>query len=665
MVPRLRPLWVLLLAGLLLTACVTPPPPPPDQPRPLAAQEISSLINLGQERLAQGRYPEAGDAFRAAIKRGPFGEQGVAARLGLAKAEAGAGRWAEVLPPLKDLLAVGARPPQEVEARLLAARAEIQLGQNAAGADRLRGLLALGPLQISQAQRREALYLLASALAAQNQNAAAVAQLVNLANESPADQAEQLAGRIYELALKGPVRELQPLLGQARNVPARLALLLALGRLQAKAGQIEEAKALAAQVRETHPLPPEFRAKLEDLDQELTRAATLPPRAVGVILPLSGNFAAHGRQVLAAIELGLGMFSDPARAPVLYIEDDKGEAQAAAEAVTNLVETRKVMAIIGPLAAGPAVAAARQAQILGVPLVTLSQAEGITRAGDYVFQNFFSPADQVGALLEEIMERRGQQRLAVLAPRTTYGQGFVKIFDAGVLARGGQLTHTLWYDPSHTDFADYIRELTRMAPGVQRQPLGSRPQADFAALFVPDAPERVALIAPQLAYQGVSGVTLLGTSLLHSAKTLEMTGRSLEGALFPDAFDPSSRREMVVRFTSEFRQAMGRDPNVLDAHGFDSALLIRRALDQPEEPRTRRALRDVLAGMRGVGGVCGELSVDPERRVYKPLTLFTVQEGAFRPLSELDKGVGAPEAGGDPLIGPLRATPLIPVPQSR
>ncbi|MBA4358218.1 MAG: hypothetical protein C0405_10905 [Desulfovibrio sp.] len=170
---------------------------------------------------------------------------------------------------------------------------------------------------------------------------------------------------------------------------------------------------------------------------------------------------------------------------------------------------------------------------------------------------------------------------------------------------------------------------------------------------MPDGPERVALIAPQLAYQGVSGVVLLGTSLWHSPKALELAGRSLEGSVIPDAFDPKSPSPMVVTFVAEFRQAVGREPGVMDAHGFDAALLLRRTLEGPDNPRSRRALREALSAMRGVAGVCGEMSVDPERRIYKPLTLFTVEAGAFRALTELDRGVGAPEPGGDPLVGPL------------
>jgi ABC-type branched-subunit amino acid transport system substrate-binding protein/predicted negative regulator of RcsB-dependent stress response len=590
----------------------------------------------------QGRYLEAGDAYHAALRRGPMGEQGVQARLGLAKAEAAAGHYAEALAPLKDLLAIRVPPPLELEAGLLTARLERQLGQHNEAVARLRALLTSPPAALTPGQRREVLLGLANSQAALGRRAQATSNLMLLLHEVPQAEVHSLATRAYDEARQAPSREVEPLLSHAVNPAARGALLLALAQAQLKEGRIEQAKRnleLASQVPE---LPDELHQRLEASAQEAAQTAPLSAKAVGVILPLSGNYAAQSCQVLAAVELGLGVFSaGPGEAPTLYIEDDRGEPATAAEAVTRLAEGRKVVVIIGPLSAGSSAVAARRAQTLGVPLITLTQAEGVTKAGDYIFQNFFSPAEQVAALLDEVMERRGQRRFAMLAPRTTYGQGFMKLFDAGVVARGGQVVHNMSYYPGQTDFAEYLKEMVRLPPGSYRG--GIKPQVDFQALFVPDNPERAALIAPQLAYLGINQVTLMGTSLWHSPRMLEMAARSMEGSLFPDAFDPASHNPQTVRFVAEYRQALGREPTAVEAHGYDAALLVRRVLESPEAPCSRQAFRDTLAGLHGIAGVCGELSVDHDHRLSKPLTLFTVQSGVFRTLGAAEAQAGEAE----------------------
>ena len=186
-----------------------------------------------------------------------------------------------------------------------------------------------------------------------------------------------------------------------------------------------------------------------------------------------------------------------------------------------------------------------------------------------------------------------------------------------------------------------------LPPGSYRpgRPDSPQPVINFQALYIPDGPERVGMLAPQLAYYDVTGVTLLGTSLWHDPRLVEVAGRYLSGCVFPDAFDPQSKEPEVLDFVSEFRKALGKDPNVLDAHGYDAAVLLRRLTDNPNPPRTRQAFRQALADLKNVRGVCGELSVGPDRVVHKKLKLFTVRQGAFQPFT------GQPAAAGQGFTG--------------
>ena len=133
---------------------------------------------------------------------------------------------------------------------------------------------------------------------------------------------------------------------------------------------------------------------------------------------------------------------------------------------------------------------------------------------------------------------------------------------------------------------------------------------------------------------------LLGTSLWHDPRLVEVAGRYLEGCIFPDAFDPQSKEPEVVGFVSEFRKALGKEPNVLDAHGYDAAVLARKLIDNPNPPRTRLLFRNALAGLKNVRGVCGELSMGPDRVVHKNLKLFTVRQGVFKPFTGEAAAVG-------------------------
>lgn len=627
-------LAALLAAAILLPlGCAKEPlTPAPLLSRPTPADETQAVLRLGQERLAKGQHPEAADAFRAALKMRSTPAQVAEARLGLARALIGSGEKALALAQLTELLASGPLPAVQLEAGLLAARLERDQNQLGAAETRLRALLANPALMPGPPERRQALGLLAEVLQEQGQHAAAAAHLLRLAPDTPPDQLTALGRRLAEVAGQAPSRQVEPLLNQAADPSLKAALALALAQARLREGRTEQVEADLNALRQTSAAQP-YLPQVEALAQELGQARQVQASAVGVILPLSGPYESHGRNVLAAVELGLGILSGGDQASILFIEDSGNDPKQAVEALTRLAGERKVMAVIGPLDSASALAAARQAQALRVPLITPSLVEGVTKAGDYVFQNFFSPADQVAALLDEAMDRRGLRRLAVLAPRTAYGQGFAKLFDAGVLARGGQVVRTVFYDPNQTDFSVDIRQLGHLPPGYRGgRGDGPKPTLDFEALFIPDNVERVGLIVPQLMYHDVAGITLLGTSLWHNPKLVEAAGRFLQTSIIPDAFDARDPSPLVARFVEQFRQAMGHDPNVIDAHGYDAALLLRGILQGPQPPRTRQAMRDVLAEIKDVPGACGPLSVGPDRRIKKPLPLFTVRGDGFRRL---------------------------------
>lgn len=639
----LRSVTGLLLVGLLLMAgCSVGPPPGPRPP----SDEVNALIRLGQERLAQARYLSAGDAFRAALKQSPRGELLGLTLMGLARADAGAGEKQRAIEHLDRLLQDAPMSSPVVEAALTYAELQRDLGMCPEAVARLRPLLANPPRPLLASEQNRALDLLVACLSATRQPQAALESLKELLKLAGDGDLGYLMGPIAELAGRVDSWALEPMLAQPMSEQKRAALTLGLALAQFREGRSQEAEATVMRLRGWDAAAP-LADRIAVLRREIEQARLVNTQAVGVILPLSGQYATHGRQVLAAVELGLGLFgSRSGNPPVLYIADSKSDPREAAAAVSRLVAQRKVIAIIGPMGAATSLAAARQAQHEQVPIITLSQVEGVTDAGEFAFQNFFTPDEQVQALLAEFIDRRGLNRLAILAPNTEYGRGFADRFRQGVEARGARVVEEVTYQPDQTDFTVQIKKLAHLPPGNYKPGLPDSPKAEinFQALFMPEGPERVAMLAPNLAYFDVINLWLLGTNLWHSSRLWDLAGRYLQWAAFPDAFNPDSSDPDTSRFVSEFQQAMGRQPNVLDAHGFDAARLVHHFLGGPEPPRTRGELRQALSSVSGLPGVCGLMTMGPDRRVRKALTVFIRRNRMFTPLG--DTVLPPPEASG-------------------
>ncbi|MBW1725604.1 MAG: ABC transporter substrate-binding protein, partial [Deltaproteobacteria bacterium] len=130
---------------------------------------------------------------------------------------------------------------------------------------------------------------------------------------------------------------------------------------------------------------------------------------IGCLLPLSGPYKIYGNRALTAVELALNQFSAKnSRSSIkVIIKDTASDPAKAAMAVKELYD-ENVAAIIGPFIT--AESAATVAQNKGIPIITLTQKDNITRIGDYVFRNFFTPGKQVETLVSFVVDALGVKK---------------------------------------------------------------------------------------------------------------------------------------------------------------------------------------------------------------------------------------------------------------
>jgi branched-chain amino acid transport system substrate-binding protein len=159
------------------------------------------------------------------------------------------------------------------------------------------------------------------------------------------------------------------------------------------------------------------------------------------------------------------------------------------------------------------------------------------------------------------------------------------------------------------------------------------PIIDFDAIFIPDSYERIVLIAPQLAYYDVVGITLLGTSLWYSPKLIETAGRYVRGAIFPSGFFPGSGYKGVDNFVDQYKTNFGQEPGLLAAIGYDTIRIVREIVNEKSgHIKTREDLRSALAGDKYFESATGPMVFDDKRRAKRNHLLLTVRGRHFFPL---------------------------------
>ena len=649
-----------LLAALLAGGCAPservplPAPPPGGEAKMDKTMPPSALEEIGNDRLAKGRFLLAVDAYLAALSQNPGPLAASRMRLNLARAYVGSEQPAMALDQLRGMPAQGGDSDALTKGLVLQAQLERKLGQLNQSAATLRRVLTMPPRPLNDGERRQALDTLADTQSALGQFGQATGTLLELAGvEGMVTPSLQL--RLAKTAARASSAELESQLGKPRPPQLNAILLVALARAQYREGRLDEALSTLGQV-DGLVTDSAIAEEAKVLRLEIKQAKQVDPVAVGVMLPLSGAWAQPASEVLAAVELGLGVYDAASgKAPVLFIADTKGQPLEAGGSVDRLVEEHKVMAIIGPLGASPSLAAARQAQSRQVPLISLARIDGVTQSGPYVFQDSLTPQRQVDGLLTEAMSLRGKKRIAILAPDNSYGQGFAGLMEKGVIARGGVIVRKVFYDPKANDFTQYVQGLVKLPPGKYRPGAIDSPQPviDFQALFIPDGPQGVAMATSQLRYFDVTGVLLMGTNLWHDQRLLELASRDVQGAIMPGCFDPASPDPVVQRFVGDYQKALGRTPTLLEAQGYDAARVLRHLISGSQPPRTRQAMQQALTTIRDLPGVCGAITIGPQRIFEQPVMIFTVERGRFRTARPSDRVDAAPaptppalEAGG-------------------
>ena len=371
-----------------------------------------------------------------------------------------------------------------------------------------------------------------------------------------------------------------------------------------------------------------------------TSADRTDPQTLGCILPLTGRFAAYGNRALETIILAVGLFDPQKKSPIkLLIEDSESQPERARAAVSKLVRAG-VVAIIGSLGSDESEVAALEAQRWKIPLLTLTQKEGITEAGPYVFRNFLSGSLQVKTLVKFAMGDLQLRKFAVLYPDDGHAPEIMKFFYQEVTRRKGSIVWAEPYKNDQTNFGEQIRklvgtmEITRAGDEVTDQPPSKT--INFEALFIPDSYAAVKMIVPQLVYNDIQGVRLLGLNGWNSRELLAMEDGYLEGAIFTDGFFVESSHPGAIDFVDKFYAAYGREPDVMEAQVFDTAgMAVSIILEK--KGATRDNFRDGLQGIRAYPGVTGQTSFSATREAEKDAFVLTVKDGKIIQVKQGDK----------------------------
>ncbi|MFA5936364.1 MAG: ABC transporter substrate-binding protein [Candidatus Paceibacterota bacterium] len=186
---------------------------------------------------------------------------------------------------------------------------------------------------------------------------------------------------------------------------------------------------------------------------------------IGFLGPLTGDLATPGINAQAAVSIAVDEINKTGgvlgkKLEVVY-EDDLCTGATGANAISKLINTDKVVAVLGGLCSGATLGEAPIAEAAQtVQIAYCSTAPAVSQAGDYIFRNVPSDFFQAKYVAQYLTEK-GKNNVALLTVKNDWGDGLNKAF---VDAFTGTIVVNDSFDPNTKDFKTQLTQIKAKNP---------------------------------------------------------------------------------------------------------------------------------------------------------------------------------------------------------
>ncbi|WP_213776368.1 ABC transporter substrate-binding protein [Caballeronia sp. dw_276] len=326
------------------------------------------------------------------------------------------------------------------------------------------------------------------------------------------------------------------------------------------------------------------------------------PIKIGVDGPFTGGSSSMGVSMRDGVRLATAQINKSGgvlgRQLVLVERDDEAKNERGVQIAQELINKEKVVAVVGYINTGVALASQRFFQEGKIPVFNnVATGSVITKQfadqpENYVFRNAASDRIQAPMIVEEAVTKRGFKKVAILADSTNYGQLGREDLEKALAAKGVKPVATEKFN---------IKDVDMTAQLLKAKEAGAE-----AVLTYGIGPE-LAQIANGMAKLGWK-VPLIGSWTLSMANYIDNAGANGEGARMPQTFiqeaNTAKRKAFIDAYLAEFKPKNNRiDSPVSAAQGYDSIYLLAAAITQAgstDGPKVKAALEGLNKKVEGV-----------------------------------------------------------------
>lgn len=342
-----------------------------------------------------------------------------------------------------------------------------------------------------------------------------------------------------------------------------------------------------------------------------------PPIRIGFSGGITGRYSdlgVSGRNgVMLAVEEINRAGGIQGRQVELIIRDDRQNPEAAIKADEDLIR-QNVVAIIGHMTSAMTMAVMplinREQVLLISPTTSTSTLTGIN---DWFFRTAGENEPLAQGLAEYLIQKAAIQKMAVMfdSSNRAYSETYIKSFRSRFAELGGRLTLVASFSSGNDPLRDIISQNLLQPP-------------TDGVLIIAGGLD-AALICQQIRKQHPT-IPVAATGWSMTGDFLEHGGPAVEGTLFMDYFDWSSKRPSFLQFQKAYRERFGMEPNFSAVYAYDTAQVLFQSLSQNSDPK---ALRKTITDIGHFSGVMQDFDIDAFGDAHRHPFLITASNGRF------------------------------------
>jgi len=348
---------------------------------------------------------------------------------------------------------------------------------------------------------------------------------------------------------------------------------------------------------------------------------------IGVFEPMTGEKAAGGEQTVEGIKLANELYPEVLgkKVEVIYT-DNKSDKAEAKNAVTRLIQSDKVVAIIGSYGSALSMAAGDTVKQSKVPAVGCSPTNPlVTEGNEYYFRVcFIDPFQGTVMAKYAVNEKKAKTAAIIRNASDDYSVGLCKFFEDAFKELTGNpnaVIATLDYQTGSQDYTAQLTSIKQKNPDI---------------IFAPGNYGDGALMVKQARGMGIKQ-PFLGGDTWEAPEFIQIGGAAVEGVVFSTHYskDAAAVTDMSKTFVEKYKAKYSKEPNTFAALGFDAYMVILDAITKGNSADSVK-IRDTLAATKDFKGATGIITLDENRNATKSAVILEVKDGAFKYLTTVN-----------------------------